>query len=71
MNDMSYYFFVSYQNDNLHRVNRLCFNRTSSRGIPKESVYEPLTQLVIIRALKDTAIEKHRMTFKKIVKVFY
>ena len=47
----------SYRIDNLYRVCRLCFNRTSSRGVPKESVRQPLTQLVIYRALKYYQID--------------
>ena len=46
-----------YHIDNLYRVCRLCFNRTSSRGIPKESVRQPLTQLAINRALKYYQID--------------
>ena len=47
----------SYHVDNLYRVCRLCFNRTSSRGVPKESVRQPLTQLVIYRELKYYQID--------------
>ena len=39
------------QIDNLYRVCRLYFNRTSSREKPKASVRQPLTQLVINREL--------------------
>ena len=46
-----------YHIDNLYRVCRLCFNRTSSRGVSKESVRQPLTQLVIYRALKYYQID--------------
>ena len=47
----------NYHIDNLYRVRQLCFNRISSRGVSKESVRQPLTQLVIYRVLKYYQID--------------
>ena len=44
--------YDNYHDDSLYCVCRFCFNRISSKVLPKESIRKPLTQLVVERAEK-------------------
>ena len=63
--------YDSYHIDSLYRVCLFCFNRISSKDLPKESIRKPLTQLVVERAEKyyqtNFKLELSEITMPKVL----